>query len=157
MQQQQQGQTESWHPSGQSSIDLDRDRDSDCIVILEHSPVYTLGRGADENHLTFVRDKQQQEEGESSLCFATEVSKKLSRRVRGPGTARLVPDKIMENELKAMLQSTANNSHDTNITREQQSMLSFAESLTKSVSPVVAPNGVPIYRVDRGGEGRNIE
>jgi len=130
------------------------------MVILEHSPVYTLGRGADENHLTFVRDKQQQqqqEEGESSFCFATEVSEKLSRRVRGAGTARLVPDKIMENELKAMLQSTANNSHDTNITCEQQSMLSFAESLTKSVSPVVAPNGVPIYRVDRGGEGRNIE
>eukprot|EP00536_Pseudo-nitzschia_multiseries_P000642 jgi/Psemu1/233862/estExt_Genewise1.C_80083 len=31
-------------------------------------------------------------------------------------------------------------------------MLSAIEKLTESISAVVAPNGVPIYRVERGGE-----
>jgi len=34
----------------------------------------------------------------------------------------------------------------------EQTLMTAVERLTKSISPVVAPNGVPVYRVDRGGE-----
>ncbi len=108
---------------------------SNCVVFWEPSPVYTLGRGADENHLTF-QDKPE---------HASEISEKLSRKVRGPGTARLSVDR----DLEARIQGLIPDSDDSS-----SSLLQVAHGLTESVSPVMAPNGVPVYRVDRGGEGR---
>jgi len=55
--------------------------DSDQILMLQHSPVYTLGRGADENHLTFLpQDDVVRREA-------------LSRITRGSQSARLSVDK----------------------------------------------------------------
>ncbi len=110
----------------------------DCVVILEQAPVYTLGRGADENHLTFCNNKE----------YASEIEK-LSRKVRGQGTARLSMDKELE---ARMIQLMAKTKMTNTGSDSLSSLLQVSQHLTESISPVVAPNGVPVYRVDRGGE-----
>lgn len=126
-------------------IDTNADCKDDCVLLLEHKPVYTMGRGADEKHLTFVQESILEGAADSSYS-SSEVSKKLSRKVRGPGTARLSLDKTMEDGIRDL---TGDDHGDGN---NGQSMLTRVEKLTESISPVVAPNGVPVYRVDRGGE-----
>jgi lipoyl(octanoyl) transferase len=101
------------------------DEEADCIVFLEHHPVYTLGRGADETHLTFLQD--------TAKC--QEIRQKLSRKARGAGTARLAVDRRMDEE--SLL---------------QRPMEETVDRLAELATPVSAPNGVPIFRVDRGGE-----
>ena len=115
----------------------------------EHSPVYTLGRGANEIHLTFLNSDSSAESPLSNYS-ASAASKKLSRKVRGPGTARLSIDRRTEDLIKNTVNTKINDVYDE---VDEQSMLNIIEKLSESISPVVAPNGVPIYRVDRGGEG----
>jgi len=88
---------------------------NDKIFIIQHDHVYTLGRGADENHLTFL-NKFCEKDNE----VRQDMRKRLSRQARGKDSARL---------------DSASASHSN-----------------KTISPVLAPNGVPIYRVERGGE-----
>ena len=125
--------------------------DCDCVVLLELSPVYTLGRGADEKHLTFVQQQQTEEEDSYSVqnnpYSSSQVSKKLSRKVRGAGTARLSLDKDTEAQFRSLTERITKSSD------KSESLLALVEGLTNSCSPVIAPNGVPVYRVDRGGEG----
>mmetsp|Transcript_23217 Transcript_23217/g.53895 ORF Transcript_23217/g.53895 Transcript_23217/m.53895 type:complete len:180 (+) Transcript_23217:206-745(+) len=59
---------------------LDNRQSNDIVLLFEHTPVYTLGRGADENHLVF-------------LSRSDERRQRLSRKCRGPGTARLSVDR----------------------------------------------------------------
>ena len=109
--------------------------DFDSLLFLEHHPVYTLGRGADENHLTFVAEAEAASEtGDDISELIHEVQTKLSTKVRGPGTARLAIDRQMS------------------IDTESLSIEEAIEQLCNISSPVIAPNGVPIYRVERGGE-----
>jgi hypothetical protein len=51
----------------------------DRLLLFQHDPVYTLGRGADESHITFLQNDDERRH-------------LLSRKVRGPGTARLTFD-----------------------------------------------------------------
>ena len=99
--------------------------DADCVLLLEHVPVYTLGRGADECHLTFLEENREDHD---------DIRRKLSRKVRGPGTARLSVDR------------------SCNDVSFEIPLHQAVEQLANVASPVMTPNGVPIYRVERGGE-----
>jgi lipoate-protein ligase B len=133
--------------------------DQDCVLLLEHSHVYTLGRGADETHLTFLQQQDDDDSSSSSddkSSYSTSISaalQKLSRKARGKGTARLTLDRRMEDQMKIMMKNNSTTDHDDN-NDEKKSMLRIIEKLTESISPVVAPNHVPVYRVERGGEGK---
>jgi lipoyl(octanoyl) transferase len=137
----------------QSSNATFHDHDQDCVLLLEHSHVYTLGRGADETHLTFLQQQDDDDSSDDKSSYSTSITvalQKLSRKARGEGTARLTLDRRMEDQMKIMMK---NNSivHDDD-DDDEKSMLRIIEKLTESISPVVAPNDVPVYRVERGGE-----
>ena len=119
--------------------------DQDCVLILEHTSVYTLGRGADEAHLTFLNNYPEDDMKTSAL-------QRLSKQSRGPGTARLTLDRRMEDQMKMMIKNSV---YGSNSNKDETTVLRIIEKLTDSIFPVVAPNGVPVYRVERGGEGRS--
>lgn len=116
--------------------------DQDCVLILEHTSVYTLGRGADEAHLTFLNNYPEDDMKTSAL-------QRLSKQSRGPGTARLTLDRRMEDQMKMMIKNSV---YGSNSNKDETTVLRIIEKLTDSIFPVVAPNGVPVYRVERGGE-----
>jgi len=98
--------------------------DNDIVLMFEHAPVYTLGRGADENYLTFL-----QNDGDENMKH------NLSRSYHGAGSARLAVDRrVVEDHLLSRSDEEA------------------VDILSKLAHPVFAPNGAPIYRVERGGE-----
>ena len=154
----QQLQEENQQQQQQSSSD--NFHDQDCVLLLEHSHVYTLGRGADETHLTFLQQQDDDDSFSSSddkSSYSTSISaalQKLSRKARGEGTARLTLDRRMEDQMKTMMKNNNSIDHDDDNNDEKKSMLRIIEKLTESISPVVAPNDVPVYRVERGGEGK---
>ena len=67
--------------------DRDTDVNRDRILLFEDNPVYTLGRGADEKHLAFLDSDPDGKEA------ANEKRQKLSRKARGPESARLAVDR----------------------------------------------------------------
>lgn len=93
--------------------------DCDCLLLLEHAPVYTLGRGSDQAHITFLNSPSRERERQQ-----------LSRQ----GSARLVVDRQSDNVVGKLSTRDA------------------IRHLSKLATPVIAPNGVPIFRVERGGE-----
>ena len=95
--------------------------DADSVLLFSHHPVYTLGRGADESHLTFLQDD----------C---ENRQRLARSNRGVGSARLSVNRQVE------------------LTLQSRPLQQAIALLSDIAVPVMAPNGVPIYRVERGGE-----
>ena len=118
--------------------------DPDCVLLFQHRPVYTLGRGADEMHLTFLQEQS-----------ASQQRERLARTNRGIGSARLSVDRRLDTDL---LTRPLKEAVDV---LSGASLFSFAfvferssysNLITDISTPVMAPNGVPIYRVERGGE-----
>ena len=114
--------------------DRDTDVNRDRILLFEHNPVYTLGRGADEKHLAFLDSDPDGKEA------ANEKRRKLSRKARGPESARLAVDR--SNTVGAV---SADADDDAKLDEA-------VDALAGCCSPVYAPNDAPIYRVERGGE-----
>jgi len=107
-----------------SSDKQDHDVNRDRILLFEHHPVYTLGRGADENNLAFLDKESDGGAGKR---------RRLSRKARGDGSARLAVDRL-------------------NAVCRDRSEEEEVDALASCSSPVFAPNDAPIYRVERGGE-----
>jgi lipoate-protein ligase B len=108
----------------QNATSIAASDDDDIVFLFEHEPVYTLGRGADENHLTFLQEH---------TAAADDARAHLSRKNRG-GARLTVDQRRLEENLLSLPDEVAVN------------------KLAQIASPVKAPNGAPIYRVERGGE-----
>lgn len=107
----------------------------DILMMLEHSDsVYTLGRGAKEMHI-----HTQREEDRPSLC----------RSVRGHGTPRLT---LEADAKKTIVQYISRQQQQGSCEDPYYPQKQLFHKLTDNVKPVMASNGVPIYRVERGGE-----
>jgi len=124
-----QGNLNNHHNADDTESILSLQPDKDRILLFEHDPVYTLGRGADEENLTFL---DREPDG------GKHAREKLSRKARGKESARLDSGSFYR-QSSSNLQNTLEN------------MLQEVD-LFDSSSPVLAPNGAPIYRIERGGE-----
>lgn len=130
------------------------------ILLLEHDHVYTLGRGADENHLTFLQDQGGHQQTNDDECAVERQRHRLARTNRGPGSARLSVDwamlqslNIAEASFHDKENSNSNNpGHYCPEKKIAQAVQTLSDWALQSFCPVMAPNGVPIYRVERGGE-----
>uniref|UniRef100_A0A7S2UPC7 lipoyl(octanoyl) transferase n=1 Tax=Attheya septentrionalis TaxID=420275 RepID=A0A7S2UPC7_9STRA len=98
----------------------------DRLLLFQHEPVYTLGRGADESHITFLQNDDERRH-------------LLSRKVRGPGTARLTFDE----RASRMINQESN---------FKSRMTTIVDQMADAACPVLAPDGTPVFRVERGGE-----
>lgn len=119
--------------------DVHDDDDVDRLLLLEHGHVYTLGRGADESHLTFLTDRD-------------DDRRRLSRRERGPDAARLGYDSLLKRHV-ASRAGGLRNGGGTLVEDEIDCVSEFFDQRSsRAGGPVLAPNGSPVYRVERGGE-----
>lgn len=110
------------------------EQDKDWILLFEHHPVYTLGRGATEDNLTFL---------DSEADGGIEKRKRLSRKYRGEDASRLNIDRFHNHHT-----SSTNN----NVSEQEEVDELSSQSIKCMSQPVLAPNGSPIYRIERGGE-----
>jgi lipoyl(octanoyl) transferase len=133
------------------------DDDADHILLLEHKPVYTLGRGANEEFIIFLQEENTRNTNNDDETTTRELQnlakrklrERLSRSNRGPGSARLSIDKhsvlLMEQDLLLNQQQQQQHQYDLD-----QAIVDRLSSTANH--PVWVPNGAPLYRVERGGE-----
>ncbi|KAL7485845.1 hypothetical protein ACHAW6_011435 [Cyclotella cf. meneghiniana] len=116
-------------------LDASENSDRDWLLLFEHEPVYTMGRGASEEHLKFL-DAPNQNKHDSFQ----EKLHRLSRTYRGEDASRL-----LVNRSKLPL-------HYQEQRSDREQVTAMIESGAVQNSPVYAPNGAPVYRIERGGE-----
>ena len=122
------------------------DDDRDCLLLFEHEPTYTLGRGASVDHLTFLNDDRRR-----GGDVREDDRRRLGKGYRGADASRL--------------QAVSNRSRDVvddHHGRRRRRMMSVEDEVDLVLSdcrirasahpPVLAPNGAPVHRVERGGE-----
>jgi len=133
-QQQQENNTTTIANSKHSAADQE-----DTILLFEHEPVYTLGRGASEDHLTFL---------DNEIDGGIEKRRRLNRKYRGDDASRLNIDTT--STAVSDLQQQKKMSVEEEVNHLLQTSLLNNKATTSQ--PVLAPNNSPIYRIERGGE-----
>lgn len=146
--------------------------DHDAIFMFEHNHVYTLGRGSNENFLTFLslqsnnteinknnNQSNNHKNDENCTNDHEEVLKRiryqLSRKHRGPGTSRLCMNQkryVYAHDTDDQIEKIVNQLFP-NPTIAGKQMIDYQNHPNElGIIPVIAPNNVPTYRIERGGE-----
>lgn len=113
--------------------------DRDWVLLFEHQPVYTLGRGSTVDHLTFLHS-----ENPWNIPTLEDCRRRLDQKYRGVDASRLHIDRsINDGNCRTERMS---------VEEEVNLVLSSHRNHTLSYPPVLAPNGAPVHRVERGGE-----
>ena len=116
------------HHHHQQQHDVIHDDDRDYLLLFQNEPVYTLGRGASERHLTFLEDHGHDHDDVKRLC----------KTYRGEDSPRLL--------LKTKIRQSSNRSDDHQVNE-------LLDNHLIQNNPIYAPdNKTPIYRIERGGE-----
>jgi len=112
-------------------------KDQDCLLFFQHEPIYTLGRGANESNISFLNTAAPNKHNSHGGEIINDESRlRLSRKARGNGSARLgidTPKQIMDLDTPIAVQKVM-------------------DQISNNCKPVMAPNNVPIVRIERGGE-----
>lgn len=116
--------------------DLDDD-DRDWLLLFEHEPTYTLGRGASVDHLTFLDDGTSRDDDR----------RRLRRDYRGIDASRLQVDRRSDDDSPPPPLDRRIGVED-----EVDIVLTDRRRRAAVIPPVIAPNGAPVHRVERGGE-----
>ena len=141
MQQQHQQQTEissTTHTNSTNNAIIHNSQyNKDWLLLFEHDPVYTLGRGASEDHLTFLNN------GSLNNADKDATLQRLRRNYRGEDASRL---KVDTSKL------SQSNNQSVNVVSVEDDVNNMLSTGSIQTNPVYAPNGAPIYRIERGGE-----
>jgi lipoate-protein ligase B len=145
------------------------DETRDTILLLEHDPVYTLGRGADETYIRNLFDPAiSQNDPHRNSNILEDCRRRLSRQNRLRATASRL---MMEtNEYRQLLPSLHPSTRNPNGVQNDNgdehchhtSMVDLVCQHCIPPNPVRLPrhphatdprdDGVPVYRVERGGQ-----
>jgi lipoyl(octanoyl) transferase len=120
---------------------------NDCILLFEHQPVYTLGRGASVDHLTFLRKGNDHNAEEKEDDVLEDYRRRLCRTYRGNDASRLTCIDYSRQTNNGSIKTMAMSVED-----EVTYLLQQQQHTPHPPPPVLAPNGAPIYRIERGGE-----
>ena len=115
----------------------DGDDDKDWVLLFEHKPTYTLGRGSTVDHLTFLHC-----DNPWNITTLDDDRRRLDQKYRGVDASRLHIDRP----------SSSDDERIMSVVEEVNHILTIHRNRTLSHPPVLAPNGAPVHRVERGGE-----
>jgi lipoyl(octanoyl) transferase len=113
------------------------DDDKDWVLLFEHKPTYTLGRGSTVDHLTFLHS-----DNPWNIPTLNDDRRRLDQKYRGMDASRL----------NINLPSSSDDERIMSVEEEVNHILTIHRNHTLSYPPVLAPNGAPVHRVERGGE-----
>lgn len=116
--------------------DDDDDDVRDWILLFEHEPTYTLGRGSTVDHLMFLN-----RDNPWNIETLEDDRRRLDKLYRGVDASRLHVDRLLDDRNVRIC-----------VEDEVNLVLASHRSRTMSYPPVLAPNGAPVHRVERGGE-----
>lgn len=124
----------------------------DRLLIFEHDPVYTLGRGANEQHLLFLtKSKHDSCNDDKEEKMHKHLSSLLCRSNKSsPAHLSFSSNHTIQIKSSHDIPTDIDNDNNGKLLYEEKQHTEKQEENTLPIP--TAPNGATIYRVERGGQ-----
>lgn len=124
----------------------------DRLLIFEHDPVYTLGRGANEQHLLFLtKSKHDSCNDDNEITMHKHLSSLLCRSNKSsPAHLSFSSNHTIQIKSSCVMPTDIDNDNNGKLLYEEKQRPEMKEESTLPIP--TAPNGATIYRVERGGQ-----